>query len=107
MSDLDPLLRDKVRNLGNLLGQTIADDCGEDIFELIETIRNLSKRAHHGSPEDKAELIALLKGLKDNELVPVARGFSQFLNLSNIAEQQHTLSWRREDAADDSMEVIL
>ena len=107
MSDLDPLLRDKVRNLGQLLGQTIADDCGEEIFELIENIRNLSKRAHNGSPEDKAELIALLKGLKDNELVPVARGFSQFLNLANIAEQQHTLSWRRQDADDDSMEVIL
>jgi phosphoenolpyruvate carboxylase len=107
MSNLDPLLRDKVRNLGQLLGQTIADDCGVETFELIENIRNLSKRAHNGSPEDKAELIALLKGLKDNELVPVARGFSQFLNLANIAEQQHTLSWRREDADSDSMEVIL
>lgn len=107
MSDLDPLLRDKVRNLGQLLGQTIADDCGDDIFDLIENIRNLSKRAHNGSPEDKAELIALLKGLKDNELVPVARGFSQFLNLANIAEQQHTLSWRREDADEDSIETML
>jgi phosphoenolpyruvate carboxylase len=107
MSNLDPLLRDKVRNLGQLLGQTIADDCGDEIFELIESIRNLSKRAHNGSPTDKAQLIALLKGLKDNELVPVARGFSQFLNLANIAEQQHTLSWRRENADDDSMEVIL
>jgi phosphoenolpyruvate carboxylase len=107
MSGLDPLLRDKVRNLGQLLGQTIADDCGNDIFELIENIRNLSKRAHNGSPEDKAELIALLKGLKDNELVPVARGFSQFLNLANIAEQQHTLSWRRQGADDDAVESIL
>lgn len=107
MSGLDPLLRDKVRNLGQLLGQTIADDCGDDIFELIENIRNLSKRAHNGSPEDKAKLIALLKGLKDNELVPVARGFSQFLNLANIAEQQHTLSWRRQDADDDSVETML
>jgi phosphoenolpyruvate carboxylase len=107
MSELDPLLRDKVRNLGQLLGQTIADDCGVEIFELIENIRNLSKRAHNGSPADKAELIALLKGLKGNELVPVARGFSQFLNLANIAEQQHTLSWRREEADSDSMEVIL
>lgn len=107
MSDLDPLLRDKVRNLGQLLGQTIADDCGDEIFELIETIRNLSKQAHSGTAEDKAELIALLKGLKDNELVPVARGFSQFLNLSNIAEQQHALSWRREERAEDRMEVIL
>lgn len=107
MSELDPLLRDKVRSLGYSLGETIADDCGDDIFKLIEHIRNLSKRAHNGSDDDKAELIGLLKDLKDNELVPVARGFSQFLNLANIAEQQHTLSWRRENAENDGVDAIL
>lgn len=107
MSELDPLLRDKVRNLGQMLGQTIAKDCGNDIYELIERIRNLSKQAHNGSDDEKAELIKLLKDLKDDELVPVARGFSQFLNLANIAEQQHTLSWRRQDAVRDESDSIL
>ena len=107
MSELDPLLRDKVRNLGQMLGQTIAKDCGNDIYELIERIRNLSKQAHNGSDDEKAELIKLLKALKDDELVPVARGFSQFLNLANIAEQQHTLSWRRQDAESDESDSIL
>ncbi len=107
MQELDPLLRDKVRSLGYSLGETIADDCGDEIFKLIEQIRNQSKRAHNGSDDDKAALITLLKGLKDNELVPVARGFSQFLNLANIAEQQHSLSWRRQDADSDSVDFIL
>ena len=107
MSELDPLLRDKVRNLGQMLGQTIAKDCGNDIYELIERIRNLSKQAHNGSDDEKAELIKLLKALKDDELVPVARGFSQFLNLANIAEQQHTLSWRRQNAENDESDGIL
>lgn len=107
MSELDPLLRDKVRNLGQMLGQTIAKDCGNDIYELIERIRNLSKQAHNGSDDEKAELIKLLKALKDDELVPVARGFSQFLNLANIAEQQHTLSWRRQGAESDESDSIL
>jgi phosphoenolpyruvate carboxylase len=90
-----------------MLGQTIAKDCGNDIYELIERIRNLSKQAHNGSDDEKAELIKLLKALKDDELVPVARGFSQFLNLANIAEQQHTLSWRRQDAESDESDSIL
>lgn len=107
MPELDPLLRDKVRHLGSMLGQTIANDCGEEIFQLIERIRNLSKRAHSGTAEETAELIALLKSLKDDELVPVARGFSQFLNLANIAEQQHAVSWRREDAKTDAVDGIL
>ena len=36
MQELDPLLRDKVRSLGYSLGETIADDCGDDIFKLID-----------------------------------------------------------------------
>jgi len=107
MSQLDPLLRDKVRNLGQALGRTIAIDCGENIFQLIEQVRNLSKLAHNGSDEHKAELITLLKALKDNELVPVARGFSQFLNLANIAEQQHSLSWRRQQSDADPLDGML
>ena len=107
MSELDPLLRDKVRNLGQMLGQTIAADCGDDIYELIEHIRILSKKAHNGTDEQKAELISLLKSLKDDELVPVARGFSQFLNLANISEQQHSLSWRRQNSENDEVEGIL
>ena len=55
MPELDPLLRDKVRHLGSMLGQTIANDCGEEIFQLIERIRNLSKRAHSGTAEETAE----------------------------------------------------
>ena len=104
---LDPLLRDKVRHLGTMLGQTIANDCGKDTYELIERIRNLSKRAHNGTAADTDELITLLKSLKDNELVPVARGFSQFLNLANIAEQQHAASWRRDGAVTDEVDTIL
>ena len=104
---LDPLLRDKVRHLGTMLGQTIANDCGRKTYELIERIRNLSKRAHSGTAAETAELINLLKSLKDDELVPVARGFSQFLNLANIAEQQHAASWRRDGAATDEVDGIL
>lgn len=107
MLELDPLLRDKVRNLGQMLGHTIAIDCGDEIYQLIERIRCLSKLAHNGSDEQKAELISLLKALKDEELVPVARGFSQFLNLTNIAEQQHSLSWRRQENEEASVEGIL
>jgi phosphoenolpyruvate carboxylase len=106
MSELDPLLRDKVRNLGQMLGQTIAEDCGTDIYDLIERIRNLSKAAHLGGEAEKAALIKELKALKDGELVPVSRGFSQFLNLANIAEQQHNVSWRRQQGQEDVDSVL-
>ena len=40
-------------------------------------------------------LTATLDGLEEDELLPVARAFNQFLNLANIAEQQHRVRRRR------------
>ncbi|MBN7796791.1 phosphoenolpyruvate carboxylase [Parahaliea mediterranea] len=90
------LLRSNVSFLGRLLGETIAAAEGEDFLELIERIRGLSKTARLASGEDdsvaREELLAELRNLDNEKLVPVARAFSQFLNLANIADQHHTVS---------------
>jgi len=93
-------LRGNVRLLGRLLGETVAGAEGEACLELIEQIRQLSKSARHGGQTEQAQLIELLHNLPDDKLVPVARSFSQFLNLANIAEQFHTVS--REQAANST-----
>lgn len=102
--ELDELLRDKVRLLGTLLGNTIEKQCGADMLQCIETIRKQAKIARNGDAAERERLIELLKQLKDDELVPVARGFNQFLNFANLAEQQHGVSWRRQQALADSVE---
>lgn len=117
MSELDPILRDKVRLLGELLGETIANDAGQPMFNLIEDIRLQAKTARQEQMQGKTTeqsqagsateiLINKLTSLSDQELVPVVRGFNQFLNLSNIAEQQHSVSWRRGDWLQDSVDVL-
>ncbi|MEK9765183.1 MAG: phosphoenolpyruvate carboxylase, partial [Thalassolituus sp.] len=95
MQELDALLRDKVRMLGNALGETIQAHLGDSTLELIEKIRKQAKRARSGDEGERDKLLAMLKDLSDESLVPVVRGFNQFLNLANIAEQQHGISWRR------------
>ena len=85
-------LRGNVSLLGRMLGDTIAAAQGEEFLQLIEQIRSLSKRAREGSAEARNELKALLLNLGSEELVPVARAFSQFLNLANIADQHHNVS---------------
>ena len=87
------LLRRNVNLLGTLLGNTIKADKGEHFFNKIEKIRQLSKAARDGDNNDEqTSLLALLNDLADDELVPVARSFSHFLNLTNIAEQLHSVS---------------
>ena len=96
-------LRRNVNLLGTLLGDTIRDHKGQAFFEKIESIRQLSKEARKGAghepsrrgqASDRAhdELLELLRGLSDDELVPVVRAFSHFLNLANIAEQFNSVS---------------
>jgi phosphoenolpyruvate carboxylase len=75
-----------------MLGDTIAAAQGEHFLQLIEEIRSLSKRAREGSGEARNALEVLLLNLGSEELVPVARAFSQFLNLANIADQHHNVS---------------
>jgi phosphoenolpyruvate carboxylase len=85
-------LRGNVSFLGRLLGDTIAAAEGQPFLDLVEQIRRLSKSAREGSAQARDELQAVLQNLHNEQLVPVARAFSQFLNLANIADQHHNVS---------------
>jgi len=85
-------LRGNVSSLGRLLGETIAAAEGQPFLDLVEQIRQLSKSAREGTVGDREELQAVLHNLGNEQLVPVARAFSQFLNLANIADQHHNVS---------------
>ena len=85
-------LRRNVSFLGRVLGEVIAAAEGDDFLALVEEIRTLSKTAREGDHRAREQMLAVLRGLQEEQLLPVARAFSQFLNLANIADQQHVLS---------------
>jgi phosphoenolpyruvate carboxylase len=86
----DPLkpLRDDVRMLGELLGETLRVRGGDGLFETVERVRALAKRDAHALPD-------VLRQMPVQSAVPVARAFSHFLTLANIAEQHHRIRRRR------------
>ncbi|MDY7093049.1 MAG: phosphoenolpyruvate carboxylase [Acidobacteriota bacterium] len=88
-------LRDDVRLLGRLLGETLKSQEGEELFEVVEKIRALSKAARAGEAERFDELTEVLAALDLDIAAPVARAFAQFLTLANIAEQHHRVRRRR------------
>ncbi len=102
MSETQVTLRRNVNLLGTILGNTIREHKGEAFFNKIERIRQLSKAARNMTDSDHdidhQSLLTLLHELPDDELVPVVRAFSHFLNLSNIAEQFDTVSRECEEA---------
>ncbi|MFN3884469.1 MAG: phosphoenolpyruvate carboxylase [Rhodocyclaceae bacterium] len=84
-----PLIAD-IRLLGRLLGETIRDQEGEAVFDLVERIRQLSIRLHRDAdPAAAAALEALLAELSREEINLVVRAFSYFSHLANIAEDLH------------------
>ena len=97
MADIDARLREDVHLLGELLGNTIRDQHGADFLDKIERIRKSAKADRHASTQGTEQLSSSLEGLGEDELLPVARAFNQFLNLANIAEQ-YQLIHRRDDS---------
>jgi len=93
-------LRDDVRLLGDLFGDTLRTLEGEALFGLVEQVRALAKRAHADDETAFQELADRLRDLPIASAVPIARAFAQFLTLANIAEQHHRVRRRREYARD-------
>jgi len=98
MPDPHAPLRDDVRLLGELLGETLRAREGDAFFDRVEEVRALAKRAHEGDAGQFDRLADLLRSLPLASAVPVARAFSHFLTLANIAEQHHRVRRRREYA---------
>ena len=99
MNEQYSALRSNVSMLGKVLGDTIKDALGENILDRVETIRKLSKSSRAGNEASRQELLTTLQNLSNDELLPVARAFSQFLNLANTAEQYHSISPNGEAAS--------
>ncbi|MHB1100226.1 MAG: phosphoenolpyruvate carboxylase, partial [Burkholderiales bacterium] len=94
--DKDLPLRDDIRLLGRILGDTLREQEGTETFDLIEAIRQCAIRFRRdGDPAAKMELEACLGGLSPTDTVLVVRAFSFFSQLSNIAEDLHHNRRRR------------
>ncbi len=94
--DKDEPLRQDIRLLGRLLGDTVREQEGQAIFDLVERIRQTAVRfAREGDDRVRTELTGLLNGLSKDETMSVIRAFSYFLQLANIAEDQHHIRRRR------------
>src|SRR3954464_4694848 len=92
----DARLREEIRLLGRILGDTVRDQEGADVFDLVERIRQTSIRFHRD--EDKLarrELETILDGMSTSDTVRIVRAFSYFSHLANIAEDQNNIRQMR------------
>jgi phosphoenolpyruvate carboxylase len=95
-ADKDQPLREDIRLLGRLLGDTLREQEGAALFELVEGIRRsaLSFR-RDGDLAARAGLESLLGTLEHEAANRVVRAFTFFSQLANIAEDLHHKRRRR------------
>ena len=88
--DKDRPLREDIRLLGRLLGDTLREQEGAGVFNLVENVRQTAVRFRRdGEAQARAELQSTLSALSLDATVSVARAFTYFSQLSNIAEDLH------------------
>ncbi len=94
--DKDWPLREDIRFLGRMLGDTLREQEGEKAFDLVEEIRQTAIRFHREQdPQARQKLDQILAELSNRATIVVVRAFSYFSQLSNIAEDVHHNRRRR------------
>src|SRR5258708_5256569 len=98
--EADARLREDIRLLGRILGDTVRDQEGADVFDLVERIRQTSIRFHRDDDRPaRRELEIILDSMSISETVRIVRAFSSFSHLANIAEDQNTIRQMRARAS--------
>jgi phosphoenolpyruvate carboxylase len=81
-------MRQDIRLLGAILGDTVREQNGDDVFDLVERARIASFRVRRSEIE-RAEVAQMFDGIDIHRAIPVIRAFSHFALLANVAEDIH------------------
>jgi phosphoenolpyruvate carboxylase len=87
-------MRADIRLLGAILGDTVREQNGDEVFDLVERARVESFRVRR-SEIDRADLSRMFDGIDIHLALPIIRAFSHFALLANVAEDIHRERRRR------------
>jgi phosphoenolpyruvate carboxylase len=95
-AEVDETLRADVRTLGGLLGRVLSAS-DPTLLDDVEQLRTLSIAAYADDDQDRfSEAEALVAGFTPERAEQVARAFTAYFHLVNLAEEQHRIRRLRE-----------
>jgi len=94
--DKDQALRHDVSMLGAMVGDLIREQCGDELYEFVESARLRAIRRREGNEKPGEELTELMSGLDPSQAHQVIRSFSTYFQMVNTAEKVHRIRRRRE-----------
>jgi len=93
-----------VRELGELLGQIIRDQRSNEAFEIVERIRTAAIDYRRGDADDRSAIDEALDGLDPEEQDVVARAFTTYFELINLAEERQRVREIREGSQEGTLD---
>src|SRR5947209_4426804 len=81
-------MREDIRLLGAILGDTVREQNGDEVFELVERARKASFQVRRSEIE-RSDVAQMFDGIEIRKAIPVIRAFSHFALLANVAEDIH------------------
>jgi phosphoenolpyruvate carboxylase len=82
----DAALRTDIKSLGELLGRTLVRQEGQELFDLVEEVRALTRS---GDPADGEQAVRRLAEIDLATAIRLVRAFSTYFYLANVTEQVH------------------
>lgn len=89
-------LREDVSRLGSLVGEMLAEQGGDSLFEAVEAARRAAIARREGEPGAGERLWRAVQHMDPVFAGEVARGFSSWFQVVNLAERIHRIRRRRE-----------
>ena len=109
----DHALRRDVRSLGALLGRVLVEQAGQDLFDMVEELRQLMIRhrqrvVHSAAARAHGELMAraqaMISQMDLTRAYHVTKAFAIYFELTNLAETNHRKRRRRAGQLDRQRE---
>ncbi|POM27262.1 Phosphoenolpyruvate carboxylase [Actinomadura rubteroloni] len=100
--DLPEPLRKDVRLLGAMLGDSLVEYAGPDLLDDVERLRHAVIGARRGEVA-VAEITELVDGWTLERAEQVARAFTVYFHLTNLAEEHHRIRTLRERDTGESV----
>ncbi len=88
-------LRDDVSLLGAMIGELLREQCGDELFERVETSRSAAIARRVGE-DDGSSLLEQCRIADAGEASAFVRAFAAWFRMVNLAEQVHRIRRRRE-----------
>ena len=99
----DEALRRDVHMLGEMIGELLREQRGDELFDSVEAARQAAIERREGNPHAGTVLDSIVHSLPPAETRDFVRAFSTYFQVVNAAEQVHRIRRWRDYLKDDSI----